>query len=303
MPLRARALLVLAVLAALLATASPASAVAGFGDVKDDRYYTAPVQWMVDNEITTGTSPSCFSPWDAVTRAQAAAFLWRMEGEPAAAPHPFADVAKDWQQGPVSWMAANEITTGTSPTTFSPDDTLTRGQFAALLYRLAAPLTVGADHPFTDVVAPWQQDPVSWLFAEGITIGTSATEFSPNDPVTRGQIATFLHRYAGEPPVTVDPTGTGCGAADPGTGFESLFIGHSFFRPMALQMADLAPAAGFADHEQTVIFSGGASGAPLGLWNQPAKRAEIQGVLDSGTVELFGMTYHPTHPTLEGYTN
>ena len=59
----------------LLAFASPAESVGGFGDVPVDRFYTTPVQWMVDNDITTGTSPTCFSPDDPVTRGQAAAFL------------------------------------------------------------------------------------------------------------------------------------------------------------------------------------------------------------------------------------
>ena len=287
-----------------VATARPVSGVAGFGDVEPDRYYTEPIQWMVDHEITTGTSPLCFSPDGPVTRGEAAAFLWRMEGEPSAEPHPFDDVSRDWQQGPVSWLYAEEITTGTSATTFSPDDTLSRGQFAALLHRLESPPTTEVDHPFVDVTAGWQQEPVSWLYASGITVGTSATEYSPAESVTRGEIATFLHRYQGDPAVTVDPNGSGCGApVAVGTGFSSLFIGHSFFRPMAEQMADLAPAAGFTDHEQSVVFAGGPNGAPMGLWQQPGKRAEIQAVLDTGTVELFTMTYHPDHPTLEGYRN
>ena len=126
------------VVAATLLPASTAGGVAGFGDVASGRFYTAPVQWMVDNDITTGTSPTCFSPEDPVTRGQVAAFMWRMEGFPGGSPpHPFSDVVKDWQQEPVSWMADLGVTTGTSPTTYSPDDDLTRGQLAALLHRLA----------------------------------------------------------------------------------------------------------------------------------------------------------------------
>ena len=82
---------------AALASISPAGGVAGFGDVPAERFYTEAVQWMVDNDITTGTSPTCFSPNDAVTRGQAAAFMWRMEGEPDAPPHPFIDVNAVWQ--------------------------------------------------------------------------------------------------------------------------------------------------------------------------------------------------------------
>lgn len=229
---------------AMLSTVSPVASVAGFGDVEDGRYFTAPVQWMVGDGITNGTSPSCFSPSVSVSRGQAAAFLWRMEGRPAAEPHPFSDVDKGWQQ-----------------------------------------------------------DPVSWLFAEGITTGTSATEFSPGDPVTRGQMATFLYRYQGSPPVTVDASSPACGGPSPGDGFDSLFIGHSFFRPMAEEMAVLAPLAGFDAHTQEVVFSGGATGSPEGLWLQDTKRANIQAELDEGDIDLFGMTYHPDYPSLTGYVN
>ena len=229
---------------AMLSTVSPVASVAGFGDVEDGRYFTAPVQWMVGDGITNGTSPSCFSPSVSVSRGQAAAFLWRMEGRQAAEPHPFSDVDKGWQQ-----------------------------------------------------------DPVSWLFAEGITTGTSATAFSPGDPVTRGQMATFLYRYQGSPPVTVDASSPACGGPSPGDGFDSLFIGHSFFRPMAEEMAVLAPLAGFDAHTQEVVFSGGATGSPEGLWLQDTKRANIQAELDEGDIDLFGMTYHPDYPSLTGYVN
>ncbi|MEC8069709.1 MAG: S-layer homology domain-containing protein, partial [Actinomycetota bacterium] len=301
--MRRRSLVAALLSLAMLSTVSPVASVAGFGDVEDGRYFTAPVQWMVGDGITNGTSPSCFSPSVSVSRGQAAAFLWRMEGRPAAEPHPFSDVDKEWQQDPVSWLFAEGITTGTSSSTFSPDRALTRGQFAALLYRFAGRPPVAEPHPFSDVDKGWQQDPVSWLFAEGITTGTSATEFSPGDPVTRGQMATFLYRYQGSPPVTVDASSPACGGPSPGGGFDSLFIGHSFFRPMAEEMAVLAPLAGFDAHTQEVVFSGGATGSPEGLWLQDTKRANIQAELDEGDIDLFGMTYHPDYPSLTGYVN
>lgn len=301
--------LLAATLAALLAVSTiPAAAVSGFGDVAPDRYFTEAVQWMVDEGISTGTSATCFSPAEAATRGQTAAFLWRLEGEPSAAPHPFDDVLAAWQQGPVSWMFANGITTGTTPTTYSPNDSVTRGQLAALLYRLAGEPGGSAPHPFSDVTQPWQQEPVSWMFANGITTGTSAAEFSPSQPVTRAQVATFLYRYEGEPDTTVDPahpTNPWCEqqVLGPITGYNSLFIGHSFFMPIAFQMDDHAANLGLEDHTQTGVFSGGASGAPQALWENASKRAKIQAVLDGGDVELFGMTYHPDYPSLDGYEN
>ncbi|MEZ5567912.1 MAG: thrombospondin type 3 repeat-containing protein [Halioglobus sp.] len=92
-------------------------------------------------------------------------------------------------------------------------------------------------------------------------------------------------------------------AVVPNPGFNSLFIGHSFFKPFADGMPDYAGAAGIAGHSQSIVFSGGASGAPQALWENASKRAAIQTVLLGGDVELFVMTYHPNYPTTEGYEN
>jgi hypothetical protein len=202
---------VISLLALAGLVASPASASGGFGDSIPDRFYTEAVQWMVDNEITTGTTPTCFSPAAAVTRGQAAAFMWRMENEPASgAPHTFTDVSAAWQQEPVSWMVKAEVTTGTSPSTYSPDENLTRGQLAALLHRLAGEPAAPPPTDFSDVVKQWQVTPVGWMVKEGITTGTSPTTFSPEDTVTRGQLATFFHRYKGEPEAVVDLSSPRC---------------------------------------------------------------------------------------------
>lgn len=133
--------------------------------------------------------------------------MWRMEGSPTGAPeHGFSDVVAPWQQEPISWMSAAGITTGTSETTFSPDLPVTRGEVAAFLHRLAGSPAAPPPSQFSDVVAPWQITPVGWMVSVGITTGTSSTAFSPEQHVTRGQIATFLYRYSGSPPVTVDRT-------------------------------------------------------------------------------------------------
>ncbi|MYC43184.1 MAG: hypothetical protein F4X52_11645 [Acidimicrobiaceae bacterium] len=189
--------------------ASPAASVAGFGDIAQDMYFTEPVQWLVDNNIVTDTTAPCFSPYAPATRGETALYMWRMEGTPEAPMHPFSDVTDDEHQTAVSWMYANGITTGTSPSTFGPDQQLTRAQLAALLHRLAGEPSA-SDHPFADVVAGWQQQPVAWMVANKITIGTRPTTFAPDEPVTRGQLATFLYRYSGSPDVTVDPRSPPC---------------------------------------------------------------------------------------------
>ncbi len=222
-------LVVAMAMTSVMSIAGPAAGVAGFGDVESDRYFTEPVQWMVDNEITTGITPDCFGPDDPVTRGQAAAFLWRMEGFPApGAAHGFGDVAASWQQDPVSWMANNGITTGTSATTYSPDELLTRGQMAVLLHRLEGSPDAPAPSQFSDVVTSWQITPIGWLLEAGITTGTTPATFSPNATVTRGQLATFLHRYKGSPDVVVDPESSGCETFDSLAGLNTIGDFSSF---------------------------------------------------------------------------
>lgn len=87
------------------------------------------------------------------------------------------------------------------------------------------------------------------------------------------------------------------------TGYRTLLIGHSFFNPYAIALPSHATRAGFTDHNQSRFFSGGATGAPQALWENASKRAQIQAVLDGGDIELFGMTYHPEYPSIEGYRN
>ena len=103
----------------------------------------------------------------------------------------------------VAWLAEEDITTGTTPTTFSPDDPVTRGQMATFLWRYSgSPEPASLDSPFVDVVkGSFYEKAVAWLVEQGITTVTSPTTYSPDDPVTRGQMATFLWRLAGEPPV------------------------------------------------------------------------------------------------------
>lgn len=93
---------------------------------------------------------------------------------------------------------------------------------------------------------------------------------------------------------------TACG---PSSAPEELFIGHSFFKPFAENMAPLNSAAGLGEIDAEIVFSGGSSGAPQALWEDRSLRKQIQGYLDGGNVTLFAMTYEPLYPSDEGYIN
>ena len=107
-----------------------------FADVSSGAYYREAVLWAVEKGITQGTSATTFSPDAPVTRAQAVTFQWRAAGAPAAAGGNLQDMAADaYYADAVAWAVANGITQGTSPTTFSPDEPVTRAQAVTFLYR------------------------------------------------------------------------------------------------------------------------------------------------------------------------
>lgn len=113
----------------------------------------------------------------------------------------FFDVPTDqYYTAAVGWLAAAEITTGTGPGQFSPDDFVTRGQMATFLWRYSGEPAGSPDAGFSDVpAAQYYADAVDWLKAQGITTGVGGNRFAPDDLVTRGQMATFLWRLEGEP--------------------------------------------------------------------------------------------------------
>lgn len=116
-------------------------------------------------------------------------------------PNVFTDVPETaYYRDPVVWAVQQGITGGTSATTFSPGSACTRAQIVTFLYRAAGSPSVEGENPFTDVAeGAYYYDAVLWAVANGITGGTTATTFSPNNACTRGQTVTFLHRYAKTP--------------------------------------------------------------------------------------------------------
>ena len=99
-------------------------------------------------------------------------------------------------------MAENGIIKGMTPTTFEPEGTLTRGQVATLLYRMAGEPEVTGKTTFTDVPEKaWYATAIAWAQQEKIVNGTSETTFEPEGAVTRAQLVTMLYRMAGEPEV------------------------------------------------------------------------------------------------------
>lgn len=116
---------------------APQSSVNPFTDVPAGKYYTDAVLWAVENKITSGTSATSFSPDATCSRAQIVTFQYRAVGSPSVERGAsFADVGENqYYADAVKWAVENEITSGTSATTFSPNSYCTRGQIVTFLYR------------------------------------------------------------------------------------------------------------------------------------------------------------------------
>ena len=99
-----------------------------FSDVDPNAYYAKATVWAKESLTATGDT---FSPNDPCTRLMAVEFMWNHVGQPDAADAGFTDVSSS----AVDWAVEQGVTSGTSATTFSPDDTCTRGQIVTFLYR------------------------------------------------------------------------------------------------------------------------------------------------------------------------
>ena len=112
--------------------------------------------------------------------------------------NPFTDVpAGAYYEDAVVWAVGKNITTGMSAAAFDPNGSCTRAQIVTFLWRAAGSPEPKTMKGFDDVASnAYYAKAVAWAVENGITTGTSASKFSPNDPCTRTQAVTFLFRYA-----------------------------------------------------------------------------------------------------------
>ena len=107
-----------------------------FTDVPKSAYYYDAVDWAVGKEITDGVSATQFAPYASCTRSQSVTFLYRALGKKVESSTSFTDVpANAFYADAVNWAVANNVTNGTSATTFSPNADCTRAEIVTFLYR------------------------------------------------------------------------------------------------------------------------------------------------------------------------
>jgi len=175
-----------------------------FSDVThSNTSFYADVGCVYKSGVMRGTTTTTLSPDDTATREQAAVLIQRIMavsgGMCASRVPPWSDLAStSFAIGEISCLYGSGLINGTTATTFSPSAPVTRAETAALVARLYRYLSTNTcpttPPPFTDTTGHWAADDIACVYGLGIDTGTTATTFSPDDMVTRSDMATILAR-------------------------------------------------------------------------------------------------------------
>ena len=193
-------------------TGGPSCPSYGLRDVAGPDYWAHKgIDYCVRNRLMNGVGAGTFSPSTACTRAQIVKILYNRSGNQADYSYyylPFTDVAPGaWYYNAVAWAYCNDVTSGTSATTFTPNAAITRQQLVTFLYRYTvkyAPEFTGNAAPisaFPDAgsVANWAYAAMSWAVGNGLIVGNAHDNgldyLDPNGSATRAQTATIIMRY------------------------------------------------------------------------------------------------------------
>ena len=177
-----------------------------FTDLDAKAWYHEGVDYALANGLMNGVGGGRFEPDGQLTRAQLVTVLYRAAGEPDTGKqvNPFTDVADDaWYTKAVIWAANNGIVNGVAKNTFAPDDSITREQIAAMLYRYAGAEAAKEDKlsafPDAAKVSDWAKEALNWAVASGLINGVAdangTASLEPQATATRAQIATILMRW------------------------------------------------------------------------------------------------------------
>ena len=191
-------------------TASPASASSGSTvtlTVKPDEGYKLDKITVTDSQGKAveliEKDGKCTFKMPARSVTVQAGFVLEQTGTPSPSPkpweNPFPDVKdSEWYIKAVEFVCTNGLMSGYANGRFGPNDTLTRAQFAQIIYnKESRPQAEGGK--FSDVTTGWYADAVNWAAAEGIVAGIGGGKFAPDRPITRQDLAVMLWRYAGKP--------------------------------------------------------------------------------------------------------
>lgn len=175
----------------------------------------AGLDYCIDHGYIAGTSATTVTPDGECTRAMIVSILYRVQGEPAKvngyelkklAP-PFDDVERGhWYTDAIWWAKLTGVVSGMSPSTFAPDDPITRAQLAVILYNYTQQFAPGSltetgsltGFPDAGSVPSWARTAMAWAVGNGLISGVGENGVSylrPEGCATRAQVATILMNY------------------------------------------------------------------------------------------------------------
>lgn len=175
----------------------------------------AGLDYCIDHGYIAGTSATTVTPDGECTRAMIVSILYRVQGEPAKVngyelkklAAPFDDVERGcWYTDAIWWAKLTGVVSGMSPSTFAPDDPITRAQLAVILYNYTkqfAPESLTetgslTGFPDADSVPSWARTAMAWAVGNGLISGVGENGVSylrPEGCATRAQVATILMNY------------------------------------------------------------------------------------------------------------
>ncbi|KOS68521.1 hypothetical protein AEA09_08130 [Lysinibacillus contaminans] len=188
----------------------PASAASPFSDVSEDHPHFKGISTLSKAGVVNGYDDGTFKPSQSVTRGQAAKIIvnaFELAAADSVEKLNFKDLNKSSEYyESITKLVALGVVKGYDDNTFRPNETVTRGQLAAMIAR-ALDLNAKGTSPFTDVPeGSSYANAVTALYEAGISTGISATEYGVNNKVTRGQLATFIVNAMTTTPTVSQPT-------------------------------------------------------------------------------------------------
>ena len=176
-----------------------------FSDVPTDAWFKEAVEYVNDKGLMSGVEKDNFAPKVLTNRAMLVTILWRLESCPTSGQTTdFSDIkAGDYFHNAVLWAAENKIVSGMSETSFVPNESITREQLAAILYRYAVykgyDVTQGgmAVREFSDYesISDYARGSVAWAVNTGILSGKGNNILDPKGVATRAEVASMLMRF------------------------------------------------------------------------------------------------------------
>lgn len=175
----------------------------------------AGLDYCIDHGYIAGTSATTVTPDGECTRAMIVSILYRVQGEPAKVngyelkklASPFDDVERGrWYTDAIWWAKLTGVVSGMSPSTFAPDDPITRAQLAVILYNYTQQFAPGSltetgsltGFPDAGSVPSWARTAMAWAVGNGLISGVGENGVSylrPEGCATRAQVATILMNY------------------------------------------------------------------------------------------------------------